>query len=221
MKNFDEKKDVILKKSPTSIAMRIFREYENFENQVMKECENFYSKFGEYPNAIVANPNTFDKWESSIEANLLDDDESFYENLTFSEIKKLQEEKYICEFCPSADKKATIFKTEKYELFLIENEEYQEDVYQLFNGYSPLLENGKFTYPIIDMKSTAENIKKLMKKSQITPSQMQQVCGLGSLQAVYKWLEGKSVPTIDNLGIISNLLNVLIDDIVVFRNRED
>ena len=71
------------------------------------------------------------------------------------------------------------------------------------------------------MKSTAENIKKLMKKSQITPSQMQQVCGLGSLQAVYKWLEGKSVPTIDNLGIISNLLNVLIDDIVVFRNRED
>ena len=59
MKNFDEKKDVILKKSPTSIAMRIFREDENFENQVMKECENFYSKFGEYPNAIVANPNTF------------------------------------------------------------------------------------------------------------------------------------------------------------------
>ncbi|MCR5046916.1 MAG: hypothetical protein K6A42_10095 [Treponema sp.] len=60
----EEKKEVILKKQATFIAMRFFREDETYEDQIMNECEAFYAKYGLYPNAIVSNPETFDRWQA-------------------------------------------------------------------------------------------------------------------------------------------------------------
>lgn len=215
-----EEEQVVLKKEPLAIAMRIFREDESYEDQIMRECAAFYEKYGIYPNAVISNPETFNRWEAAVQEEAYDNAaDDLLEQMTFSDIKKKQEPDTICEIGPSADGKATLFKTPQYELFLIENTEYQDGVYQLFNGYSPVLENGMFTYPLIDMKATGLKIKQLMKEKDITPSQVQEVCGLGSLQAVYKWFVGKSVPNIDNLGVLSNLLNTPIDDIVIFTNR--
>lgn len=214
------KKNVYLKKEPTAIAMRIFKEDEEYEEQIMRECDLFFEKNGVYPNAIVSNPKTFDRWEAVIEDSA-DSFEDELENMTFDQIKKMNSSDSVCEIVPSEDEKATIFRTPKYDLFLIENEEYQDGVYQLFNGYSPVLENGKFTYPLVDMEATGKRIRELMDEKGITPTEVQNVCGLGTIQAVYKWFVGKSVPSIDNLGIISNLLNTPIDDIVVFKNREN
>ena len=211
---------VELKKEPRAIAMRIFKEDEDYETQLMRECEAFYKKHGVYPNAVVSNPKTFDRWQARIEDSALDFEANDYlENMTFADIKAANEQDTICEITPSADGKATLFKTPEYELFILENKEYQDGVYQLFNGYSPALENGKFTYPLIDMEATGKKIREIMDEKGITPTEVQNVCGLGSLQAVYKWFGGKSVPNIDNLGIISNLLNTPIDDLVVFKNR--
>lgn len=214
------KKEVFLKKEPTAIAMRIFKDDEEYEEQIMRECDLFFEKHGVYPNAIVSNPKTFNRWEAAIEDSA-DSFEDELENMTFDQIKKMNSSDSVCEIVPSEDEKATIFRTPKYDLFLIENEEYQDGVYQLFNGYSPVLENGKFTYPLVDMEATGKRIRELMDKKGITPTEVQNVCGLGTLQAVYKWFVGKSVPNIDNLGIISNLLNTPIDYIVVFKNREN
>ena len=211
---------VELKKEPRAIAMRIFKEDEDYETQLMRECEAFYKKHGVYPNAVVSNPKTFDRWQARIEDSALDSEaDDYLENMTFADIKAANEQDTICEITPSADGKATMFKTPEYELFILENKEYQDGVYQLFNGYSPALENGKFTYPLIDMEATGKKIREIMDEKGITPTEVQNVCGLGSLQAVYKWFGGKSVPNIDNLGIISNLLNTPIDDLVVFKNR--
>lgn len=215
-----EKQTVELKKQPTAIAMRIFREDEEYEEQIMKECEAFFEKYGMYPNAIISNPVTFDRWESVIEDSI-EESEDELETMTFAQIKKMNDSPASCEIVPSDDEKATIFRTPKYDLFLIENEEYQDGVYQLFNGYSPSLENGKFTYPLVDMEATGKRIRELMDEKGITPTDVQNVCGLGTLQGVYKWFIGKSVPSIDRLGILSNLFNIPIDDIVVFKNREE
>lgn len=216
--------EVILKKEPTAIAMRIFNETEDYESQVMRECESFFLRYNVYPNGIILNPRTIDRWEAVIADSACNDE--LYENLenmTFEQIKNTfkKNKDLICEFTCSKDGKCTLFSTPKYQLFIIENEEYQDGIYQLFNGYSPILENGKFTYPLIDMKATGIKIRELIDEKGITPTQIKNVCGLGSIQAVYKWFNGKSVPTIDNLGIISNLLNTPIDDILVFKNRKD
>lgn len=218
------KETVYLKKEPTAIAMRIFKENEDYETQVMRECEAFFTKYNSYPNAIVLNPVTFERWYGVAQDSALDtvvDD--YLESMTFADIKKAEKEseECICEFKCSDDHKATLFATPKYEIYIIENSEYQDGVYQLFNGYSPQLEGGKFTYPLIDMEATGKKIREIMDEQGITPTEVQNVCGLGSLQAVYKWFGGKSVPSIDNLGILSNLLNTPIDDLVVFKNREE
>ena len=227
---------VYLKKEPKYFFLRIFNEQEDYETQIMKECEAFYKKFNCYPNAIIMNPETFDRWISCVENSAKETEEDFG-NLSFEELKqklldflqeqvdstKLHSEEWdvFCEFKPSEDNRATLFSTNKYELFIIDNCGYQDGVYQLLNGYSPSLENGKFTYPLVDMEATGQNIKKLMVEKQISPLQIQQICGLSSVQAVYKWLNGKSIPTVDNLGIISNLFNVPMDDIVIFTTRKD
>lgn len=219
-----QKKELVeLKKEPTAIAMRFFREDEDYETQIMKECEVFFQKHGIFPNAVVMNPQTADRWENVIEAAAIESEvDDFLEHMTFADIKKAAENtEGICEIKSSEDGKATIFATPKYEIFILENEEYQDGVYQLFNGYSPILDDGHFSFPIINMVETGRKIRELADEKGIKPTDIQKVCGLGSLQAVYKWFSGKSVPTIDNLGIISNLLNTPIDDIVVFENRKE
>lgn len=225
-KNFNDvtkgKEQVELKKEPTVISMRILKDDEDYETQIMEECKAFFDKHGIYPNAVVMNPITIDRWEARIEDSAAESEvDDYLEHMTFAQIREANTQKGICEIGPSEDGKATLFKTSDYELFIIENEEYQDGVYQLFNGYSPILDNGSFSFPVINMVETGKKIRELADEKGIKPTDIQKVCGLGSLQAVYKWFSGKSVPTIDNLGIISNLLNTPIDDIVVFENRKE
>lgn len=80
-------------------------------------------------------------------------------------------------------------------------------------------ESKQFNYPVVDMESTGKKIKALLEERNITPNEVKDILGLGSLQAVYKWFSGKSIPSIDNLGVLAKLLDTPIDDIVVFRNR--
>ncbi|MEE1164604.1 MAG: helix-turn-helix transcriptional regulator [Lachnospiraceae bacterium] len=44
---------------------------------------------------------------------------------------------------------------------------------------------------------------------------MQAVFGFATPQAIYKWIHGTSLPTIDNLVILAAILGVTMDDIVV------
>lgn len=216
------KEQVELKKESTAISMRILKDDEDYETQIMEECKAFFDKHGIYPNAVVMNPITIDRWEARIEDSAAESEvDDYLEHMTFAQIREANTQKGICEIGPSEDGKATLFKTSDYELFIIENEEYQDGVYQLLNGYSPILDNGSFSFPVINMVETGKKIRELADEKGIKPTDIQKVCGLGSLQAVYKWFSGKSVPTIDNLGIISNLLNTPIDDIVVFENRKE
>lgn len=68
--------------------------------------------------------------------------------------------------------------------------------------------------PLIDMQATGENIKRLRKQKGIPVSVIQEVMGLTNPQAIYKWQSGKSMPTIDNLVILSAMLDTPIDEII-------
>lgn len=69
--------------------------------------------------------------------------------------------------------------------------------------------------PIIDVKATGMNIKTIMKAKGFKVTDIQDKCGFNTPQAIFKWMRGDSVPTIDNMIIIADMFGVTIDQIIV------
>ena len=69
--------------------------------------------------------------------------------------------------------------------------------------------------PTVNLKETGFNIRTLMDKNDLKVRDIQNVLGFSTPQAVYKWLHGKSLPTVDNLVILSSVLGTTIDEIIV------
>ena len=70
-------------------------------------------------------------------------------------------------------------------------------------------------YLSIQQKETGKQIKKLLKENGYTVKDVQNAMGFENPQAIYKWLSGKSLPSIDNFIILSRLLHTTIEDILV------
>ena len=67
----------------------------------------------------------------------------------------------------------------------------------------------------IDIKETGSNIQRLRKRSGYTVKELQRAMNPISYQAIYKWQQGKTLPSIDNLVILSELFHVPIEQILV------
>lgn len=71
------------------------------------------------------------------------------------------------------------------------------------------------TIPTVDMTATGANILRLRERAGLSIVDLNKVFKFTNLNAFYKWQNGKCMPTIDNLVILADLLNVTIDEIVV------
>lgn len=69
-------------------------------------------------------------------------------------------------------------------------------------------------FPLINKRETGVNLRRILDMRGITLKDVQEYLGLGCVQSVYRWTEGISMPTIDNLYALSELLQVPIDAIV-------
>ena len=74
-------------------------------------------------------------------------------------------------------------------------------------------------------KETGRQIKKLLVENGYTVKDVQNAMGFENPQAVYKWISGRSLPSLDNFVILSRLLHTSIEDILVidgdfFMERE-
>ena len=69
-------------------------------------------------------------------------------------------------------------------------------------------------FPVIDREKTGDNLRVIMACRGYTVKDVQEYLNLGSVQSIYHWLEGKSMPTIDNLYALSELFQLSIDEIV-------
>ena len=72
-----------------------------------------------------------------------------------------------------------------------------------------------FKYPVIDMRATGAHIKELMNTREVTVQDVQEAMGLALPQAVYRWLRGSNMPSVDNLYALSRYLNVSMEDVIV------
>ena len=74
---------------------------------------------------------------------------------------------------------------------------------------------GVVRVPVIDLRATGQNIKNLRQSAGISVRDLQNILGFTNPQAIYKWQNGDSLPSIDNLVILAAVLGVTVDEILV------
>lgn len=69
--------------------------------------------------------------------------------------------------------------------------------------------------PTIDMAATGRNIYTLRVARGMSVADLQRFFGFDAPQAIYKWQNGQTLPSIDNLYALSYLFEVAIEDILI------
>ena len=75
-------------------------------------------------------------------------------------------------------------------------------------------------YPVIDLQATGSNIKKLRRRNDMSVADLQAYFGFEYPSAIYKWQNGESLPTVDNLLALSVMFKVSMNDILVYEDQD-
>ena len=71
------------------------------------------------------------------------------------------------------------------------------------------------TTPTIDAIATGANIRALIKSKGLKVTDVQARFGFRTPQAIFKWMRGDALPSIDNIVILAHILDVTIDKIII------
>ena len=74
------------------------------------------------------------------------------------------------------------------------------------------------TYPNIDLQRTGRKLKLMLESAGYTPRKIQDYLHLSCVQPIYRWYKGKILPSVDHLFMLSELLNVHMEDFLVKKN---
>lgn len=69
--------------------------------------------------------------------------------------------------------------------------------------------------PVINMEQTGKQITELRNKANLTVNDIKEALELTTVNAVYKWQRGQTLPTLDNLVALAALFGCTINDIVI------
>ena len=69
--------------------------------------------------------------------------------------------------------------------------------------------------PEIDVHATGLNICSRLEAHEILKSELRLYLGYTSAEAIYRWPEGKNLPTLQNLYAISRILGISINELLV------
>lgn len=75
-------------------------------------------------------------------------------------------------------------------------------------------------YPTIDLVATGNRIRRMREASGLTVEELVEMMGNISPQAYYKWQNGKCLPTVDNLLIMSRIFGTTIDELIAEERDE-
>ena len=68
------------------------------------------------------------------------------------------------------------------------------------------------------MQKTGRKLKHMIESAGYTPRTIQDYLHLSCVQPIYRWYKGKILPSVDNLFMLSELLNVHMEDLLVKKN---
>ena len=74
-------------------------------------------------------------------------------------------------------------------------------------------------FPVIDLTETGRSIERHRRQAGLTVRDLQTYFGFEYPQAIYKWQHGECLPTVDNLLALARLLQVSMEDLLVFEDQ--
>ncbi len=72
-------------------------------------------------------------------------------------------------------------------------------------------------YPRIDSIKTGQNLKNLLTEAGYDVKYIQRYLNLSCPQSVYRWFKGKILPSVEHLCALSLLLNMHMEELLVFQ----
>ena len=75
-------------------------------------------------------------------------------------------------------------------------------------------------FPVIDLARTGRAIERHRREAGLSVRELQNYFGFEYPQAIYKWQHGECLPTVDNLLALSRVLQVPMEDLLVYDDRE-
>lgn len=78
-------------------------------------------------------------------------------------------------------------------------------------------ENKIVIHPMINLVKTGQNIKSMREEKGMSVQKLADFMEFEAVQAVYNWQSGKTLPSIENLKILSELFNKPMDEILIFE----
>ena len=76
----------------------------------------------------------------------------------------------------------------------------------------------RIIYPNIDMQQTGRKLKYIIESAGYTPRMIQEYLHLSCVQPIYRWYKGLILPSVDHLLVLSELLDVHMEDLLVKKN---
>ena len=73
---------------------------------------------------------------------------------------------------------------------------------------------------MIDMKKTGEWLRYLCKRKNLTVADIQEKLKIASNQAIYAWFNGKTLPSLNNMYALGNLIGISVNDMIVDNMHE-
>lgn len=73
---------------------------------------------------------------------------------------------------------------------------------------------------MIDMKKTGEWLRYLCKRKNLTVADIQEKLQIASNQAIYAWFNGKTLPSLNNMYALGDLMEISVNDMVVDNIHE-
>lgn len=67
----------------------------------------------------------------------------------------------------------------------------------------------------LDAVQTGRKIDSAIKQSGYSIRELQEMLGLSCPQPIYRWIRGRTLPSIDNLYMLSRILEVPMDELLV------
>ena len=67
----------------------------------------------------------------------------------------------------------------------------------------------------VNMKKTGSNISNMIFSKDISVKEVSDMLGFSSTRSVYKWLSGQTLPSLDSLIILSEILETTMDELII------
>ena len=71
--------------------------------------------------------------------------------------------------------------------------------------------------PTVNLALTGRNIRTMRRQRGLSVKDLQDIFGFATPQAIYKWQQGATLPTVDNLVVLASVFVVPMEEILVIE----